>query len=483
MPVNDYYGVFVGGEYRDGEGTFIVTNPGTNEKIAEIAESGASGVDAAITSAEAALDEWQGIAPEERSSILQDVADLLADHTEELAEIETAEMGRPISESRGIISEGMGYFNYYSGVPTKIQGDTIPVPGERLDYTLREPLGVLGQIIPWNSAGILAARGIAPALACGNTVVAKPAPEAPISVSRIAELANEAGLPDGVFNVVPGGGASTGDPLTGDERISGLTFTGSVGTGKHVAKRAMENVVPINLELGGKSPSIVFPDADLDEALEDMLRVYMNSGQVCFATTRVFVHEDVYDEFVEEFAEAVSEMTAGPGEEDNDVGPLIHQQALENVEEYVENAAANGARILAGGEVVDRDANLYAPTVVDGVADDMPIACDEVFGPVVTTHKFSDEDGVLKRANDTEYGLYATVWTNDIGRAHRLAHGLEAGSVSVNEYPALFPQAPFGGYKQSGLGREKGLQTIHHFTQLKNVAVSLGDSGQGSFEE
>jgi aldehyde dehydrogenase (NAD+) len=347
---------------------------------------------------------------------------------------------------------------------------------------VREPLGVVAQVVPWNAAVILGARGIAPALACGNTVVAKPSPEAPVSVLEMARIASEAGLPDGVFNVVPGDGRRTGQALTTDDRIDGIVFTGSKATGKQVMKAAAENVVPVGLELGGNNPNIVFPDADLEQALADTIKVTYNTGQVCFATTRVFVHDDVYDEFVPALADRLDALEYGPGAEGHDLGPLISPAARQAVHEYVQQAVANGGRLLAGGDLPDGPGNFYPATLVDQVDDDAPISCDEVFGPVLKAYRFESEAEAIQRANDTEYGLYAAVWTNDLSRAHRVAGELESGGVVVNEYPATFPQAPFGGYKQSGIGREKGMQALDHYTQLKNVTISLGESPGALFD-
>lgn len=365
------------------------------------------------------------------------------------------------------------YIEYYAGVPTKIEGKTVPVPGERFDYTVREPLGVTAQIIPWNVPTLLGLRGIAPAIACGNTVVAKPSPEAPLSLIRLAELVSETGLPNGVFNVVPGAGPRTGEALITDDRTDHVTFTGSLETGTHVGKQAMDQVTPATLELGGKSPSILFPDADLGRAVQDSLAIYSNGGQVCYATTRLFVHTDIYDEFACRFSTAIKSLTVGPGDADPDVGPLITDDALQTADEYVTEAVQDGGRLLAGGNRVDRPGNFYRPILLGGVGDDAPISCNEVFAPVITMYGFSDEQEAIRRANNTEYGLYGTVWTNDIQRAHRVAHKLEAGTVTVNEYPLTFPQAPFGGYKKSEIGRKKGMQAVTKFTRLKNVVVNL----------
>ncbi|WP_129113498.1 aldehyde dehydrogenase family protein [Halegenticoccus tardaugens] len=470
------YGCFVDGAYVDGNDEFVVENPSTEESIAKVADAGEAGVEAAVASASRAHEDWSTIDPAERGRILRDVAARLRDVAGDLAYIETLESGRPLSQSRALVDGGIDYFDYYGGLTDKIQGETIPVPGERLDYTVREPLGVTGHIVPWNATVLLGSRSIAPALACGNAVVAKPALEAPLSLLSLADVATEAGLPEGVFNVVPGTGEVTGTRLTHHPDVDALVFTGSVPTGRQVMTAAAENVTPVGLELGGKSPCIVFEDADLDRAVTDTLNVFLNAGQVCFATTRLFIHEEVKAEFLDRFVTAVEDLTIGAGVDDRDLGPLVSATALDTVARYVDGSIDDGATVLAGGGRIEGDGHFYRPTVVTAVDDDHPISRDEVFGPVVTVYEFSSETEVVRRANDSEYGLYAAVWTNRLDRAHRIANELEAGSVVVNEYPATFPQAPFGGYKKSGIGREKGLQAVEHYTQLKNITISLSPS-------
>jgi aldehyde dehydrogenase (NAD+) len=466
-------GVYVDGEHREGNERFPVFDPATNEQLTTVAEAGEPGVDAAVASSERALEEWRAIDAGERRDHLLALADAIRDNSEWLAELETAENGRPISQSRSLVTGAAGYFEYYAGMTDKIEGETIPVPGDYLDYTVREPLGVTGHLVPWNVSLKLGARSFAPALATGNTLVVKPSPEAPLSLLAFAELATEAGLPDGVLNVVPGDGPRTGASLTHDERVRGLVFTGSRETGELVAKAAAEHVIPVALELGGKSPNIVFPDADLDRAAGDTLKAFMNTGQVCHAGTRVFVHDDVYDEFVADLVERTEAMDIGPGASNPDVGPLISADAQRRVADAVDEAVEDGARLLAGGHVPREEGNYYAPTLLDNVADDATISCEELFGPVLTLYRFDSESEVIERANESRYGLYGVVWTNDLSRAHRVAGAIEAGSIAVNEYPATFVQAPFGGYKESGLGREKGQQAIEHYTQLKNIAVRI----------
>lgn len=469
------YGYYVGGEFRGADETFDVFDPSTNEPIATVAEGSQDGIQQALSEAEAALPAWQEMDPSERGRVLRSAADAIRDRDEELARLETAETGRPLSESRLFINGASKYFDYYAGLTDKIEGESIPLGEGYLDYTRREPLGVTGQIIPWNVPSLLSLRGIAPALACGNGVVAKPAPEAPLTVLEMTRITNEAGLPDGVWNTVPGDGATTGAALTESERVDKVVFTGSAKTAKTVMESAADTLTPVSLETGGKSPSIIFPDADLDVAIEDTLKVFNNSGQVCFATTRVFAHEDVYDEFAERIAVATDELTVGPGSENPDVGPLITREARDTAAAYVEDAVEDGGRLLAGGKIPREEGNFYAPTVIDNVSDDAPISCEEVFGPVFTLHEFAEEDEVIRRANDTRYGLYATVWTENLSRAHQVAGEIEAGTVTINEFPVIAPQAPFGGYKESGLGREKGVQAIEEYTQIKNVIVSLDE--------
>jgi aldehyde dehydrogenase (NAD+) len=480
---SERYDAIIGGERRPSSETFEVTDPATNEPIAVVTESGPEAVAAAVTAAERATEAWERVDPERRGRLLRKIAGLIRENVDRYARIETAETGRPLSQSRGNVRDAAGYFEYYAGLTDKIEGETIPLPGERLDYTVREPLGVTGHIVPWNAALVLGARSLGPALACGNTAVVKPAPEAPLSLLTFCADLLELDIPDGVVNVVPGDGETTGSALTGDSRVGKIVFTGSRATGKTVMREAAENVVPVGLELGGKSPSIVFPDADLEAAIEDTVKVFFNSGQICFATTRVFVHEDVYEEFVDELGERTEALAVGPGEEDPDVGPLISPSARNRVAESVEAAVEDGAGIVAGGEIPREEGNFYAPTVIEGVDDDHDVSRTELFGPVLSVYSFADEAEVLERANDSEYGLYGAIWTQTLDRAHRVAAELEAGSVTVNEYPATFPQAPFGGYKQSGIGREKGRQAITEYTELKNVSIALGDTPGAVFEK
>ncbi len=481
--LSERYDAIIDGEFRSTAETFAVSDPATNEPIASVAKCGPEAVDAAVTAAEDATEEWEGVDPVRRGQLLHDIAGLIRENVDRYARIETAETGRPISQSRGNVRDAAGYFEYYAGLTDKIEGETIPLPGERLDYTLREPLGVTGHIVPWNAALVLGARSLGPALACGNTAVVKPAPEAPLSLLTFCADLFELGIPDGVVNVVPGDGGTTGATLTGDSRLGKIIFTGSRTTGTAVMRAAAENVVPVGLELGGKSPSIVFPDADLEAAIEDTVKVFFNSGQICFATTRVFVHEDVYGRFVDDLAERTAALEVGPGREDPDVGPLVSPDAQRRVADSVEAALEDGARAVAGGEIPREEGNYYAPTVIEGVGDDHEVSRTELFGPVLSVYPFTEEAEAIERANDTDYGLYGAIWTERLDRAHRVAADLDAGSITVNEYPATFPQAPFGGYKQSGIGREKGRQAVQEYTELKNVSIALGDTPGAVFEK
>lgn len=467
------YNAYIDGEARQGIETFEVYNPATNEQVATVAEGGEPTVSEAVTVAEDAFAEWRAVNPAERGRILRELGEAIREHADELARIETIENGRPLGFSKMLVRAAATYFDYYAGVTDKLEGETIPVPGPHLDYTRREPLGVTGHIVPWNVSLKLGARSIAPALAAGNTVVAKPAPEAPVSLIRFAQLLTETTLPDGVLNVVPGDGPRTGAALTSDERVRGIAFTGSRETGKEVIKSAADNVVPVAPELGGKSPNIVFPDADLERAADDTVKAFFNAGQICYAPTRVFIHEGIYDEFTEMLAKRAEGMSVGVGMEGNDIGPLITREARDRVAEYVDNAVADGGHVLAGGDIPREEGNFYTPTLIENVDDDAPISCDEVFGPVLTLYEFGSEEEAIHRANDTRYGLYGVVWTNELARAHRMTEAIEAGTVVVNEFPVTFPQAPFGGYKESGIGREHGKDALEHYTQVKNVVINL----------
>jgi len=456
----------------------IVDDPATNEPIAVVPEAGSDGVDHALDAAVSVSDDWAAFDPVERGRILRGIATGIRENVDRLAEIESREMGRPLGESRENVHGAASYFEYYAGVTDKIEGRQIPLAndGDYLDYTLREPYGVTAQIVPWNAALALAGRGFAPALATGNVIVAKAPEKAPLSLLELAEIATDAGLPDGVLNVVTGTGAITGEALIGDDRVTAVEFTGSTETGRTVMQSAAEPVAEIHLELGGNGAHIVFGDADLSAALDALVATFKNSGQICFAPKRIFVQSDVYDAFRQRAVDRVAELTVGPGLVDPDVGPLITPEARDDVAGTVQDAREAGGEILIGGEVPALPGNYYAPTVIDDVPDSASVCCEEVFGPVLTLHEFETLPEAVNRVNETQYGLSNVVWTSDLSRAHSVADQLASGTVMINDYPVLSPAAVSGGFKQSGIGRAKGMQALEAFTQTKNVIVSLDRS-------
>lgn len=463
-----------GTRHHEGE-TITVTDPATREGIATVPEAGPEGVDAALAAANAVSGEWATCNAVERGRTLRQIADLIREEASRIGTIETYETGRPVSDSIQQVESAADYFEYYAGQADKIEGRQIPIPGptDRVDYTVREPYGVTAHIVPWNASFVLAARSFAPALAAGNTIVAKAPTPAPLSLLELTDLAHRAGLPDGVLNTVTGSGSSTGDALLSDGRVAAIEFTGSTQTGRRVMRTAADGIRPVHLELGGKGANIIFEDADVEGAVDSIGATFANAGQICFAPTRVFVQSGVYETVVDRAVEHVESMTLGPGIEDPDMGPLISADAQATVSEYVEQATADGARVLTGGSIPREDGNFYEPTLLTDVADDAPVSCDEIFGPVLTVYEFETADEAVGRANDTQYGLNNVVWTSDLTRAHDVAGRLESGTVQVNEYPVLSPAAVSGGYKESGLGRSKGQQAIEAFTQTKNVIVSL----------
>ncbi|WP_299236192.1 aldehyde dehydrogenase family protein [Natronomonas sp.] len=473
----DRTALLIGGDRREASdgATLTTENPATTEPLADVPAATPADVDDAVSAAREAFRAWRDTAPDERGRIVHRIATEIRDHAEELARLESTDQGKPLSQAESDIEGAAAYFEYYAGAADKLEGASIPVGPDQLDYTVREPYGVSGQITPWNYPANLFARGVAPALVAGNAVVVKPAEQTPLSSIRLAELCVSAGLPEGLLNVVTGYGDPTGQALAEHDGVDQLTFTGSVPTGKHIMRTAADSVTPVTLELGGKNPAIVFPDADLGAAAEWIATgIFTNVGQICSAADRVLVHESVREELIDRLAGVVEGYTVGPGTEDPDIGPLVSEAQHETVSEYLEVGRSEGATVRVGGEPMDRPGYFIEPTIFTGVDPTDRVAREEIFGPVLSVLSFEATDEAVSIANDVEYGLVAGVFTNDLTRAHRLTRELEAGNVYVNTWFGDTNQTPFGGYKHSGIGREKGLEALDSYLRTKNVAIDLG---------
>jgi len=465
---------------RSGE-TFETVSPTTNQPIGRVPLAGVADADLAVQAARRAFDDgpWPRWTPLERSRALHRVAGLLRERLPEIARLESHNCGKIIVESRADVTASANCFEYYAGLATQLWGEQIPMNGPLLDYTLREPVGVCAQIVPWNFPLLMAAWKLAPAIAAGNTVILKPASATPLTAILLGELCREAGIPDGVVNVITGPGAEIGEAMVASPLVDKVAFTGETTTGSRILRIAAGTIKKVSLELGGKSPNIVFPDADMDEAVAGSLfAIYANAGQRCTARTRLFLHRAVYDRFTADFVAKARQIRVGnPLEHETQMGPVISPAQRDRVLQYCAMAQEEGAQLLSGGQRVTREelaaGNFVEPTVFGDVSSDMRLAQEEVFGPILAVIPFETEDEVVRMANSTIYGLAATIWTRDIQRAHTMARRLQAGNVSIN-YPTVNPpEAPFGGYKQSGLGRELSRHVMDLYTQTKNVVVNL----------
>jgi aldehyde dehydrogenase (NAD+) len=460
--------------------TFPTINPATGEEICQVAEADAQDVDQAVLAAGAAFQEgsaWRRLAAAERGRLLNKLADLIEKHADELARLESLDNGKPYAVALAAdLPLTIACYRYYAGWADKVQGKTIPINGPYFCYTRLEPVGVVGQIIPWNFPLLMQAWKLAPALATGNTVVLKPAEQTPLTALRVGELILEAGFPAGVVNILPGYGPTAGGAIARHMDIDKVAFTGSTEVGHLIMEAsAKSNLKRVTLELGGKSPNIVFADADLDQAVEGShFALFFNQGQCCCAGSRLFVEEKVYDEFVDRSVARAAKRTVGdPLDPATEQGPQVDDAQFDKVMSYIESGKQQGAKMLCGGDRVGSRGYFIRPTVFADVRDDMKIAQEEIFGPVMSILKFRDMDDLVERANKTLYGLAAGVWTRDIGKAHAVANSVRAGTVWVNCYDVFDAAAPFGGFKQSGIGRENGEYGLQQYTEVKTVTVKL----------
>ncbi len=477
------YKMLIGGEWKDSSSSAVssILDPSNNEVVAEVPRATKQDAKYAIENARTALESsgWVDIDPSKRGRLLTKLTSLVRENSDQLARLETLSEGKTLKESKGDVAWAAKAFEYWAGLADKIEGETIPVPPKRLNYTLREPLGVTVHIVPWNYPIALAARSLAPAVAAGNTVVLKPSEVTPLTAIMLGDLALKAGFPKGVINIVTGSGAEIGDALVSDPEVDGIVFTGSAETGKQVMESAAKRVTRVLLELGGKNPHIVFPDADLVKASNSVRDgIFTNAGQMCWAGSRAFIHENVYESFVKDLVTKTKAIKVGPGIDDSTgMGPLVSRSRQEIVLAFVKDGIEEGAKLLCGGnkpaEPRLQKGDFVEPTIFESVNGQMKIGCDEIFGPVLSITKFSTLDEVVSMANETDYGLYGGIWTSNLKMAHELASRLQVGAVAVNEYLVTFPQTPFGGYKDSGIGHENGKRSLEFYTRTKNVSVSL----------
>ncbi|MGC1275264.1 MAG: aldehyde dehydrogenase family protein [Planctomycetaceae bacterium] len=472
---------FIDGKWVDAASgkTFETHNPATEELIAEVAEGDAADVDRAVKAARKAFDAgpWRKTDARDRGKLLNRLADLMEENIDELAALETLDNGKPINDSRGgDLPLAIDCLRYYAGWADKIHGQTIPVRGDYFCYTRKEPVGVAGQIIPWNFPILMASWKWGPALAAGCTVVMKPAEQTPLTCLRLADLAQEAGFPDGVINVVPGYGPTAGGAIVKHPGVDKVAFTGSTEVGKLIMRGAADTLKRVTLELGGKSPNIVFADADLDAAVAGAeVALFLNQGQCCCAGSRLFVEEKIHDAFVAKCVERAKNRRVGdPFDPETIQGPQVNREQFDKILGYIEKGKQEGASVLTGGNRFGDRGYFVEPTVFTGVKDDMVIAQEEIFGPVMSVLPFKTVDEVIERGNRTFYGLAAAVWTKDVTKAHRLANSLRAGTVWINCYDVFDAAAPFGGFKQSGLGRELGEAALANYLEQKTVTMSLG---------
>ncbi len=488
-PMDDSYKLYIGGKWVDAEGgkTFKAYCPANGEFLASCADASRNDVDAAVKAAQKAFESWKKTSPAERAAILLKIADLIDENAEKLAMIETLDNGKPIRETTAIdIPLGSDHFRYFASAVRMEEGSVAMIDDNTMSIILREPIGVVGQIIPWNFPFLMACWKIAPALAAGDTVVIKPSSVTSLSILELAKLLDQV-LPPGVVNVVTGRGSTTGNYMLEHPGFKKLAFTGSTEVGYEIAAAAAKRLIPATLELGGKSANIYFPDCPWEKAIEGVqMGILFNQGQVCCAGSRVFVHEDIWDKFLAECVDAFNKVKVGlPWEKDTVMGSQVNEGQLNKILDYVEIGKKEGAKVACGGERItenglDKGA-FMRPTILIDVKNDMRVAQEEIFGPVAVFIKFKTEEEVIDMANDSEYGLGGAVWTKDINRALRVARGIETGRMWVNNYNNLPAHAPFGGYKESGIGRETHHMMLDHYTQKKNIFISLSEEKVGLY--